>query len=321
MVWIIELIQLLILTVNSQCILCQIVGTDTEEIYHFCKSVTDDRCCRSFNHNSLLRNLVLNLLCFQLLFNLCHDLIDFLYFLSGSDHGIHNRQISIYCCSQKSTKLCLEDFRLLQADTDCTITHSRIIFISQIKVIYLLVCSDIQCTDDHLLACHHLYRLLIGLELFLLCREIISAQIQEFTSEKADSSCIIFHNIADISNTSDISINVDLMAIQSHVFLTLKFLEQSEFLCFFRHFLCCLCFHSLIRLKDHSALESIYNCFHSCVKLFQIHIHTDQRWNIHHTCKNCCMGIGGTVNCHKCQDLVFIHLYRFTRAQIICHDD
>ena len=83
----------------------------------------------------------------------------------------------------------------------------------ELEVIHLFVSTDIQSTDDNLLSCHHLYGLLVSLELFFLRREIIPSKIKKFTSEKADSTGIIFENITNISNASDICINVDLMAI------------------------------------------------------------------------------------------------------------
>ena len=61
MVRIVEIIQLFILPVNSKRILCQIVCSDTEEVYNFSKTVTDHYRSRSLDHNSLFRNPVLDL--------------------------------------------------------------------------------------------------------------------------------------------------------------------------------------------------------------------------------------------------------------------
>ena len=213
MMRIIEFIQFFILTVDGKRVLGQIVCTDTEEVNHFSKSVTDDRCRRSLNHDSLLRNLVLDFLLFEFCLYLSYDLIDFLNFLCRGDHRIHDGEISVNSCTEKCAKLCFENIFLRQADTDRTISQCRVILIAQVEVIHLFVSTDIQSTDDNLLSCHHLYGLLVSLELFFLRREIIPSKIKKFTSEKADSTGIIFENITNISNASDICINVDLMAI------------------------------------------------------------------------------------------------------------
>ena len=314
MMWVIKLVEFFILTVNRQSILCQIVGSDTEEINHLCKSVTDDRCCRGFDHDSLFRNLILNFLRFQFSFHFCNDLVDTFYFFCRSDHRIHDRKISIYSGTKKCTKLCLKNLRLFQTDTDRTVTHCRVVFISEVKIIYLLVSSNIQCTDDHFLSCHHLYSLLVCLELLFLCREIISSEIQEFTSEKSDSAGIVFHYITDIANTSDICVNIDLTAIQSNVFFAFEFLKKFQFFFFFLHSGFSLCFEFFIRLKSHFSPKTIYNSSHSGLKFFEIHLHTNQCRNVHHTCKDCGMRVCRTMNCYKCKDLVLIHLYSLTRA-------
>ena len=41
MVWIVEIIQLLILTINRQGILRQVIRSDAEEIHHFRQTVAD----------------------------------------------------------------------------------------------------------------------------------------------------------------------------------------------------------------------------------------------------------------------------------------
>ena len=210
---IVEVIQFRVLTVKSEGVLGQVVGSDTEEINHLSKLVADDRCCRSLDHDSLFRKFVLDLLLFELCFYFCYDLIDLLYFLCGSDHRIHDGKISINSGTKKCTELCLKDIRLCQADTDRTISQSRVILVSEVEVIYLFVSTDIKGTDDNFLAGHHLYCLFVSLELLFLCREVISSKVKEFASEKTDSAGIILKNITDVTNTSDVRVDVDLVSI------------------------------------------------------------------------------------------------------------
>ena len=122
-------------------------------------------------------------------------------------------KISINSGTKKCTELCLKDIRLCQADTDRTISQSRVILVSEVEVIYLFVSTDIKGTNDNFLAGHHLYCLFVSLELLFLCREVISSKVKEFASEKTDSAGIILKNITDVTNTSDVRVDVDLVSI------------------------------------------------------------------------------------------------------------
>ena len=151
---IIKIIQLCILTVDCHRILRQIIRSDTEEINHLRQFVADHHCCRCFNHNSLFRNLIWNSLFCQFVFYFFYNFLDFGNFLFRCNHWIHHRQVPIYRCAKKCTKLCFEDFRLFQADTDGTISHCRVFFFTQSKIIHLFICSNVQCTDNHFLSRH-----------------------------------------------------------------------------------------------------------------------------------------------------------------------
>ena len=79
----------------------------------------------------------------------------------------------------------------MQADTDSTEAHSRVLFLRNLEVVSLLVCSDVQSTDDDLLAIHLGDHVLIYLELLFLCRVGVAAQIQELAAEQADT-CLLY---------------------------------------------------------------------------------------------------------------------------------
>ena len=209
---IINIVKFSILTVDRQCILCQVIRTDTEEINLFRKKITDHNSSRSLDHNTLLHIILKrnSLLC-QLLLHLCNDRLDLLHLCHRNDHRIHNGNISKHTCSEQRTKLSLKHLRSVQTDTDRTITHSRVLLMCHIKIINLLVSTDIQCTDDHLLTSHILCYCLINLELLFLCRIIILLQINKLTSEKTDTLCIICQNTRHITCTSDICIQMNLM--------------------------------------------------------------------------------------------------------------
>ena len=59
---IVKCFQFCILTVNCQCILCQVIRSDTKKINFFCQLITNHNCRRSFNHDALLRCVVFNTL-------------------------------------------------------------------------------------------------------------------------------------------------------------------------------------------------------------------------------------------------------------------
>ena len=213
MMRIIEPVKFLILTVYSQCILGQIVGSDTEEIHFLCQIIADDHRSRSLDHNALFHIiLVWCAFCLQLFFYLFDDLFNLPHFFYRSDHRVHDRDIAIYRSPEKRSQLGLKDFRLGQADTDSSVSQSRIVFLSQSQIICLFISADVQCTDDHLFAGHCLGYLFVNLKLLFLAWKFISAYIQELTSEQADTSGIIFQNVSHVSHTADIGVNIDLVS-------------------------------------------------------------------------------------------------------------
>ena len=113
MMSIIKFIQFLILTVNGQCILCQVIGSYTEEIYQLCKFITDHNSRGGLDHNSLFRNLVRNTVTVQLCLYRIYDFVNLLHLFHRNDHRIHHGKISKYRCPKQSAKLCAENFRLL----------------------------------------------------------------------------------------------------------------------------------------------------------------------------------------------------------------
>ena len=141
---IIKILQLLILPVNSQCILCQIICSDTEEINFFRQFTAYHNCCRCLNHNSKFYIFPKSCsFCAKFCFDFLDDFFDFLYFCYRNNHREHNRYLSISGCTIERTKLCFKNLRSCQANSDCTISKCRIILFIKFKIIYLLVSSDI----------------------------------------------------------------------------------------------------------------------------------------------------------------------------------
>ena len=90
---------------------------------------------------------------------------------------------------------------------------------------------------------------LIDPKLFIL-RGIVSVfQIEEFTSEKTYTSCIIQQHCTDIIHAADICVDFDFSAVKRNIFLALEFLKQCFLFLFFGTFFlgcfnCCI-----IRIK------------------------------------------------------------------------
>ena len=285
MMRIINVVQFCVLTVDCQSVLSQVVSSDTEEINFFCKKVTDHNSSRCLDHDTLLhiiteRDTLLRKLCFHF----CYDRFNLFYFCYGDDHRIHDGNISEHACTEKCTQLCLEYFRTVQADTDRTISHSRVLLMCHIEIIDLLVCSDIKGTDDDFLTGHVLCYCLINLELLFLCRIIFFLQIYKFASEKSDTFRIIGKYVGNIAGTSNVCIKMKLTAALGNSLFSFQFFEH----CTLCKFICTQVFVFLkgfrIRINDQISALSVYNCHFSVHGLVVFDI--DQCRNVHSSCKN-----------------------------------
>ena len=128
-----------------------------------------------------------NLLLIKTLHDLLDNLFNFMDFFQRSNHRIHDSQISKRAGAVNGAKLRFKHFTPLQADTNSSVSHCRIFFVRQIHVFRLLICSDIQCTDNHKLLPHNGSNFSIGAEKFRLSRIVFSAQILKLTSQKTDT--------------------------------------------------------------------------------------------------------------------------------------
>ena len=223
---IVKVIQLRVLPVDSQRILGEVIGPYAEEVHFFCQQIANHNCGRSLYHNALLYVCKRNFLFSQLFLYFLHNLLDLSYFLYRNDHRIHNGDRSKYTRPEQRPQLGLENIRLAQANTDRPVSHRRVFLMIQPEIIRLFIRANVQCPDNHFFARHHLSCLFICLKLFLLGREIVPANIKEFTSEQPDTSGVILQCIPNIADTADISIDFDFSSIQSYVFFPLHLLKD-----------------------------------------------------------------------------------------------
>ena len=169
-----EFLKCLILAVDRACVLCKVIGSDGEEVYQFCKLVSNENSSRSLDHDTYGDILLVRyIVCIQLSLCLIEHLKAGLDFPLGDDHREHDRDVAVCGCAKECAELCHEDLFTSQADTDRTEAQSRVLFLVQLEVIDLLVSADIKRTDDQLLACKKLSDLLVCLELLLFCRIVV----------------------------------------------------------------------------------------------------------------------------------------------------
>ena len=175
---IIKRFQLLILTVDRQCILCQVICSDTKEIHFFCKVTTYHDCCRCLDHNTKFNILAeINSFFPKFLLYFLNNLFDLLYFIYRYDHWEHDCNLTVSRCTIQRTELCLKNLLSCQADTNRTISKCRIFFFIQSEIIYLLVGSYIKRTDNDTFSCHIFRNLFVYLKLLFLSRESFTFQI------------------------------------------------------------------------------------------------------------------------------------------------
>ena len=211
MVRIIELVQIVALTVHRQCILRQVIGTNREEIDFLCQTVAHHNRRWGLNHDAklyIIRHC--NAFCRKFLTHILTNALDFLYLPNRSNHGEHNGNLAISRCTVQGTQLNLKDFRTGQTDTNGTQTHCRIFLMVQTKIVCLLVCTDIQSTDNDALAAHTLCNRLVSAELLFLSWVIIALQVQELRTEQTNPAAIVCEHRINIARVADIAVNHDI---------------------------------------------------------------------------------------------------------------
>ena len=299
MVRIVKCIQLRVLTVNCQRILGQVVRSDAEKVHFFRQIPAYHDCRRGFNHNALLRVAKLEILCSQLRLDLLDNLRDRLDLPDTCDHRIHNLEIAIGTCPKQRAKLCLENLRSCQADTDRPAAHRRIFLFFQLKIIALLVRADVQRADNDRFARHRFRYLFIYLELLLLRRKCFFFQIQKFAAEQSDARRIVLNDRRQILAVANVRIQADLLAIQSDCFAPFQCLQQF-FLLLFLLLPAAHCFQCLlIRFHIQDSVSTIHNRKFPIYRLIERHVRSDQRRNAHRTRQDRRVGIDGTVYRHK----------------------
>ena len=315
MMRVIETVQFVILTIHGKCILCEVIGSDAEEVHHPAKLIGYDRCGGSLDHNTFFHITKGNSVGGQLCTYSCRDLLDLFNLLRGGDHRIHHRDGSVGARSIDGTELSLKNLRTGQTDANGTEAERRVVFLIEMEIIRLLVGTNVECADNDFFASQCLRNGLVGLKLLFFCGHAVTSDVEKFTSEQSDAASVICQNRGKILKASDIGVQIDLPAVNRYVILSLQFLEQTPFLqilvLFCRH----LMDNFLIRIQVEGTSMSV-NDGHSSVP-GRINRNIDECGNIHGPSKDCSVGVRGAEFCYKCEDLILVQLNGFTGHEIV----
>ena len=319
MMIVVFILQKKILPVHSQGILGQVIGSKAQKIHTFSKFFTDHDRCRCFDHNSGTDVFVRNILLIQALFYLTDQLLDLIQLILGRDHRIHQVDISIGTCTVNSPKLRFKHFFAIKAETDAAVSHHRIDLIRNCHIFCLTVCPQVHGTDHCRTFIHILGYFFIGTEQLILSWIILSSEILEFTSKKADTCCSVIKNRIQIIQISDVCQKLDLLAIGCDILLVPK--SQK----FFPLFLIC-CMTDLIFLKK-LRLRIDIQC--SCIPIYNSHmaipfflyLHLDQGGDFHGFCHDRYMGNNRPLMHDYRQKTGFVHLQKFIGGKLLCCKD
>ena len=104
-------------------------------------------------------------------------------------------------------------------------------------------------------------------------------------------------------------------------FFSFVFLQKCFFFLFLLHLFLCSRTLFFCRLCDKCSCKRIQDSGHSIFQFIQIHFCSDHCRNIHHSRKNCRMGIGRAMYSYKSKNFLLIQLHGLTRRKIICNNN
>ena len=95
---------------------------------------------------------------------------------------------SPYCAARSSARSwVMKQVVLVETDADRAVAEERVLFLLQRERRHFLIAADVQRADDDRLARHGLASLLVGVELLLLARQVVTVHEQELGAEQADA--------------------------------------------------------------------------------------------------------------------------------------
>ena len=308
-----------ILSVHSQGILAEVIGSQTEKINSSGQLSADHYCCRSLDHNSRSDIFIGNSSLIQPIGNLFDHSLDLIHLFLRADHGKHNSQISICTCPENSPQLSLEHFFAVQTKPDSSVTHDGIGLIRNIQICSLLICSQICSTDHCQPVTHSLCNLFICMKQLVLSGIILPAQILKFTSQKSNSRCSVIQYTVQVIHISDIGIYFNSHTIPGKIrfFPELQKLLSFLQICLSADFIFLL--DLFVRMNIQRACITVHDGQLSVPLRICINFH--QSRNIHGFCKNGSMGNIRAMMSYNGQYFLLVHLHQLCRSNTFCYND
>ncbi len=213
-------------TIRRAGILCQVIGSHREKIRHRCQLLRT-QCSRRRLNNHTHRQIfsMRHLLPGQLLFAFLYDFPAFLHLPDRGNHRKHNGQIPIYRCSQKRSKLPLEEISSCKAQAHTAKSQCRIFLFLRKEIVRCLVRTQIPGSNDDLLVRKRFHYAPVRLILLLLRRFCRRIQIQKFRPEQAHALRPVLPCTVQILKNSNVGPNRQLSAVFQDKRLSLQRLQ------------------------------------------------------------------------------------------------
>lgn len=256
---------------------------------------------RRLYHNALLHHSAGDMLAAQLLVHALNDLSNLQNLIQRGDHRIHDEQISVDSSPQKRPELRPKNIRAVQADADGAISQRRILLRIQVKIIRLLVRTDVHGPNNDPPVIHQFQGLPINLILLFLCGKFSPVQVEKFAAEQTDTLRVVLQRQLHLIKAAHIGIDQNAPAILCDRLFAFQFLELAAALLYLRFYLIHGRQYLLIRIYVEYAVDPIDHC------QFPVPLWLDmclyQSWDIQCSGENRRMGVDRTALSHKPQQL------------------
>ena len=216
-----EGIQPRVLPVDGQRILCEVVGSDREEIAFRRELIGNQNGCRCLNHDTDCVIAKLHALLLQFFRTLREQLLALSELPHRNNHREHDAEVAVGRCTEQCSQLGLKEVLPGQANADCAHTHGRILLLRHVHVLNLLVRTDVAGADDDLLRRKRLDREAISIKLLLLTRIVSRIEVDKLRAEEAHAPRIVLLYKTDVGGAADVRIDLNGLAVYGRIALSL----------------------------------------------------------------------------------------------------
>ena len=319
---IVQMADRIVVAVDGQRVLDQVVGADREEVHVLGQHV--DRQCRGrhLDHCADLHVRIVGLagrvefLARQR--QLGHGLAQF---GDRIDHREQDAYPAMHRCAQDRTQLGAEQRRFGQAQADAAQAQRRVVGGGVLRPFRVLVGAEIECADGQRLAVQAGGDFAIGIELFVLGRQVVAAEEQEFAAEQADADRAGVQYVIDVLRQFDIGDQFDRRAV---LCLRIGLLDAGQLA--FRHppraqATAVFGQHHVVRRHDDHALDAVDNDQLILVDQLAGSMGGDDRRQVQAAGENGGMAGGAADFGHEGGVVGILEIDHVGRRQIVCDQD